>query len=198
MPGPVGWPSRPPCHAAQHRGAPTFVTDDGNHEQHASREVHVGASAEHVGLTREQIRATRLEDHTAGCWSESDSLLIQAVDELCASGRLGDDTLARFREAWTVEEQLELLALCGKTIRSALSRTPPSWSGNRSPPSFRVDARTGSQVAHRSSCRMSLSVSEAVSALTSIGRTCYALPGGSPWIDSTKRPKASRQAVKLG
>lgn len=75
--------------------------------------VHVGAFADHVGLTREQVRATRLEDHTAQCWSESESLLIKAVDEMCATGRISEDTLACFRESWTVAEQLELLALCG-------------------------------------------------------------------------------------
>lgn len=75
--------------------------------------VHVGAFAKHVGLTGEQVRATRLETHTAACWCDEESLLIEVVDQLCAQGALSAPTLDRFRETWTLVQQLEILALCG-------------------------------------------------------------------------------------
>lgn len=75
--------------------------------------VHVAAFGEHVKFTPEQIQATRLGDHTAACWSGEESLLIQVVDELCATGRVQDETFSRFQQAFSVEQQLEILALCG-------------------------------------------------------------------------------------
>lgn len=75
--------------------------------------VHVTAFGGHVGLTDEQIRATRLESSSADCWSEDESVLIQVVDELCETGRLEAATKARFQTRWTAEQQLEILALCG-------------------------------------------------------------------------------------
>ncbi len=75
--------------------------------------VHVTAFGEHVKLIEEQVKATRLGDHTSACWSEEESLLIQVVDELCRTGRIQDDAIARFQRTWTSEQQLEILALCG-------------------------------------------------------------------------------------
>ena len=75
--------------------------------------VHVTAFSEHVKLTEEQVKATRLGDHTSACWSDEESLLIQAVDELCTIGRVEDSTYVRFQQTWTVQQQLEILALCG-------------------------------------------------------------------------------------
>ena len=75
--------------------------------------VHVGAFAQHVELTEEQIRATRLEPHSAPCWSETESRLIVVVDELCVKGALADRALRHFRNDWSVDQQLEILALCG-------------------------------------------------------------------------------------
>jgi len=46
--------------------------------------VHVEAFGEYVGFSREQIDATVNGSHRAECWSERESLLIQAIDELCA------------------------------------------------------------------------------------------------------------------
>jgi AhpD family alkylhydroperoxidase len=75
--------------------------------------VHVAAFARQAGFTAEQIHATRLSDAGASCWSSQESLLIQAVDELWGGGRIGDATLPAFQLAFTLEQQLEIMALCG-------------------------------------------------------------------------------------
>lgn len=75
--------------------------------------VHVSAFAEHVELTHEQVRATRLEGPEAPCWSPTERLLIEVVDQLCRDARIDDASAPRFAAAWTVEQQLEILALCG-------------------------------------------------------------------------------------
>ncbi len=75
--------------------------------------VHVAAFGAHVKLTDEQIKATRLSDHSAPCWSGEESLLIQVVDELCKAGCVGDDIYPSLQRTWTVEQQLEIMALCG-------------------------------------------------------------------------------------
>jgi len=75
--------------------------------------VHVAAFAEEAGFTTEQVHATRLSGPDAPCWSARDRLLIQSVDELWGAGRIGDATIAAFQEAFTPEQQLEIMALCG-------------------------------------------------------------------------------------
>jgi len=75
--------------------------------------VHVTAFGSHVGFTPEQIEATVIRDHAAPCWSERESLLIQALDQLCANGRMEPRTLEAFRETWNLEQQLEIFALAG-------------------------------------------------------------------------------------
>jgi alkylhydroperoxidase family enzyme len=75
--------------------------------------VHVTAFAAHVGLTDRQVAATRIGDHRDDCWSGDESVLIRAVDELCGSGRIRPVTYADVQALFSVEQQLELLALCG-------------------------------------------------------------------------------------
>jgi alkylhydroperoxidase family enzyme len=75
--------------------------------------VHVTAFGSHVGFTPAQIDATAVLDHTASCWNERESLLIKALDELCAGGRMTTQTLEAFRETWTLDAQLEIFALAG-------------------------------------------------------------------------------------
>jgi alkylhydroperoxidase family enzyme len=75
--------------------------------------VHVSVFAKAAKLTREQIAATRLGDDDAECWAPEESLLIRCVDELCAHARIQDGTYERFQERWDLEQQLEILALCG-------------------------------------------------------------------------------------
>lgn len=75
--------------------------------------VHVTAFASHARLTEDQVTATRLGESDSSCWTADESLLIRAVDQLCASGTIEDKTLERFQQAWTAEQQLEIFALCG-------------------------------------------------------------------------------------
>jgi alkylhydroperoxidase family enzyme len=75
--------------------------------------VHVAAFGDHAGFTPAQIEATASLDYTAPCWNARESLLIQALDELCAQGRMTTATLDAFRRTWTLEQQLEILALAG-------------------------------------------------------------------------------------
>jgi alkylhydroperoxidase/carboxymuconolactone decarboxylase family protein YurZ len=75
--------------------------------------VHVTAFGGAAGFTEEQIQASHSGDDTSPCWSGEEALLIQVVDELCATGTLSETTRAGFEQAWTLEQQLEILALCG-------------------------------------------------------------------------------------
>lgn len=75
--------------------------------------VHVAAFAKRAELTEAQIAATRSGQANSPCWSPEESLLIGAVDELCHAGRIEDATLASVQETWTLDQQLEILALCG-------------------------------------------------------------------------------------
>ncbi len=75
--------------------------------------VHVAAFSQAAGLTEEQITATRLGSSDSTCWSAQESLLIECVDQLCDRATIDDVEYRRFQECWTVEEQLEILALCG-------------------------------------------------------------------------------------
>lgn len=75
--------------------------------------VHVTAFSAHVGLTSDQVAATRSGDPRDACWSAEEGLLIGVVDELCESGRIADATYRHFQETWTLEQQLEIFALAG-------------------------------------------------------------------------------------
>ncbi|MEO0983055.1 MAG: carboxymuconolactone decarboxylase family protein [Pseudomonadota bacterium] len=75
--------------------------------------VHVTAFGAHVGLNEDQIAATRTGGPDAACWSDAEALLIRCVDALCKDGRIAGDTLAAFQEAWSFDQQLEILALAG-------------------------------------------------------------------------------------
>ena len=75
--------------------------------------VHVTAFSQHVGLSETQVRATYLGNHTDTCWNNEESLLIQAVDELCDHGKVTKTTYELFKSLFNVEQQLEVFALCG-------------------------------------------------------------------------------------
>jgi alkylhydroperoxidase family enzyme len=75
--------------------------------------VHVTAFARHAGLTEAQVTATRLGDHHGDCWSHEDSMLIRDVDELCETGSVAAATNEQIQQLFSVEQQLEILALCG-------------------------------------------------------------------------------------
>ena len=73
--------------------------------------VHVAIFARAARLNEDQVRATVLDD--TKCWSPSERCLISAVDQLCDTALLDDETSAQFRADWNVQEQLEILALVG-------------------------------------------------------------------------------------
>ena len=75
--------------------------------------VHVAIFQKAAGLSDEEVAATCAEAPDPALWSDRDLTLVQVVDQLCETGRLDDHTLAAFRAQWTVEQQLEILALCG-------------------------------------------------------------------------------------
>ena len=75
--------------------------------------VHVAAFAGHAGLDDRQVRSTRLGDHRDPCWSDEERVLIRAVDELCSRARVGPVTYQALQHRFSVEQQLEVLALCG-------------------------------------------------------------------------------------
>lgn len=64
----------------------------------------------HVSTFAEQAQYNKLDN---ACWQSREFLLLAAIDELCEYGELLDKTLASFQVFWTVEQQLEIFALCG-------------------------------------------------------------------------------------
>jgi len=75
--------------------------------------VHVTAFAKQAGLSEAQIRASYLSDHTSACWNQEERSLIQAIDELCESGRISTKSYQGFSSLFDVKQQLEIFALCG-------------------------------------------------------------------------------------
>ena len=99
--------------------------------------VHVAAFAKRAGLTSEQIAATRTGEHDATCWPAQESVLISAVDQLCAEARISGPTLAEVQSIWTREQQLEILALVGNyhtvSFVANTAGLPPEPFGARFP-----------------------------------------------------------------
>jgi alkylhydroperoxidase family enzyme len=75
--------------------------------------VHVAAFGAHIEFGEVEIDATRHGDHLTACWEATESLLVEVVDELCASGTLNDCLVQRFQANFSKEQQLEVMALCG-------------------------------------------------------------------------------------
>jgi len=73
--------------------------------------VHVTVFSKAARLSKEQIRATRLDQ--SECWSPAELSLVSAIDQLCVSSTLDARTLRQFQSAWSNEQQLEILALIG-------------------------------------------------------------------------------------
>ncbi|MEM7019231.1 MAG: carboxymuconolactone decarboxylase family protein [Pseudomonadota bacterium] len=99
--------------------------------------VHVSVFSQTAGLNGEQIAATRMADSQASCWAPEESLLIQCVDELCQYAKIQDNTYDRFQTQWNLEQQLEVLALCGNyhtvSFVANTSRIAPESMGIRFP-----------------------------------------------------------------
>lgn len=73
--------------------------------------VHVSAFAAAAGF-----KAGELEDLYFGAndhWSADERLLLRCVENLCLHHRLPDEALHEFRQHWSQEQQLEILAVCG-------------------------------------------------------------------------------------
>jgi alkylhydroperoxidase family enzyme len=101
--------------------------------------VHVTIFAGAAELSEEQVRATREGAADASCWSDEERVLIQVVDELCTGSAIGDVTLKDFRAAWDLEQQLEILSLCGNyhtvSFVANAARLDPEPFGARFPDS---------------------------------------------------------------
>lgn len=75
--------------------------------------VHVAIFAKAAKFTPAQVTATTLPDVDASLWSPVEVRLIRAIDEICRDGALSCSAQTAFEEDWSMEEQLEILALCG-------------------------------------------------------------------------------------
>jgi len=75
--------------------------------------VHVTVFSKAADLSKEQITATRDTNIDPELWSSEEANLIQAIDDLCTIGKVSDETLVQFEANWTVEQQLEIMTLCG-------------------------------------------------------------------------------------
>jgi alkylhydroperoxidase family enzyme len=75
--------------------------------------VHVSIFAHAAKLTPEQIADTCKREQNADIWTSLERDLIAAIDQLCALGKMDAQTLAGFRAAFNLEQQLEIFALCG-------------------------------------------------------------------------------------
>ena len=75
--------------------------------------VHVAAFSRAAGLTETQIAATRTGGSDAECWDDRESTLITCVDQICDQAKIGDAAYERFQALWDLEQQLEILSLCG-------------------------------------------------------------------------------------
>lgn len=75
--------------------------------------VHVTVFAKAAGLNEQQVEATVNSSIDAECWTVSEKLLIQCVDQICCKASMENSTLEAFQNTWNAEQQLEILALCG-------------------------------------------------------------------------------------
>lgn len=99
--------------------------------------VHVSVFAKSSGLTKEQVAATRRKGSGATCWSSEESLLIECIDQICQDSKIQDGTYSKFQEQWELDQQLEILSLCGNyhliSFVANTSRIPPEETGARFP-----------------------------------------------------------------
>jgi alkylhydroperoxidase family enzyme len=65
-----------------------------------------------VGLTDDDIRAVLVEG-IDGRWSKSDVLILRAVDELCATSTIGDDTWAGLARTFDDRQLIDLVFTVG-------------------------------------------------------------------------------------
>ncbi len=75
--------------------------------------VHVTIFAPAAGFSEDQIAATKNARCDDPVWDDKEKALLASVDDLCRSGAVLPDNLGLFRQLWSEEEQLEIIALCG-------------------------------------------------------------------------------------
>lgn len=98
--------------------------------------VHVAYFAKPAKLTDAQVEATKLGRANAGVWTARESRLIDAIDQLCATAGLADAAQQHFQTDWSVEEQLEILALIGTYTTISLVANVAKLPGERFAPAF--------------------------------------------------------------
>lgn len=90
--------------------------------------VHVAIFARAAGFSDDQIAATCLREIDPYLWARDEVLLLRCVDRIQDAGTLDDDLKARFEAQWSLEQQLEIIALCGtyRTVSSVanIARLP--------------------------------------------------------------------------
>ncbi len=75
--------------------------------------VHVAIFTQAAGLNDAQVAATRNGSADDAVWNDTESLLIRCVDDLCDRGTITNAQLADFQMLWSLDAQLEIMALCG-------------------------------------------------------------------------------------
>ena len=75
--------------------------------------VHVAIFGRAARLTEDQIADICSSNADPLLWPDEELALLDSVDQLCFAGRIAGESLVTFQQNWTVEKQLELIALCG-------------------------------------------------------------------------------------
>lgn len=75
--------------------------------------VHIAVFSNAARFTKKQIRDVCSSRVDPLLWSSEELALLEAVDQLCFTGRIAGKNLVAFQQNWTVEKQLEIIALCG-------------------------------------------------------------------------------------
>ena len=99
--------------------------------------VHVTVFAAAAGFSPDQVAATVTGRSDASCWDGRERVLLSVTDALSSAADLSEDLLAAFRGGWSVEQQLEVIALCGTyhTVSQVanVARLPPEDFAARFP-----------------------------------------------------------------
>jgi alkylhydroperoxidase family enzyme len=75
--------------------------------------VHVAIFVGAAKLSEQQVAATRDASIEVALWSPVEANLLLAIDDLCTTGKIAPEALALFQTHWSMEQQLEIFALCG-------------------------------------------------------------------------------------
>lgn len=75
--------------------------------------VHAAIFAKAAKLADDALLDTLADAPDPALWAEPELRLLHTIDALLANGRLPDSLRAVFEADWTVEQQLEILALAG-------------------------------------------------------------------------------------